>query len=59
MNAASQLYMAGLGHLVLVSNGQLLHECSIPVDRLEGVRGSILTECKGFLAILYIWFSCR
>ena len=26
INAASQLYMAGLGHLVIVSNGQLLNE---------------------------------
>ena len=31
MNAVSQLYMAGLGRLVTISNGQLLHECSILV----------------------------
>ena len=31
MNAASQLYMAGLGHFVMVSNAQLLHKCSISV----------------------------
>ena len=31
MNASSQLYMSGLGHFVMVSNGQLLHECSISV----------------------------
>ena len=31
MNAVSQLYMSGLGHFVMVSNGQLLHEYSISV----------------------------
>ena len=31
MNAVSLLYMAGLGYLVSVSKGQLLHECGISV----------------------------
>ena len=31
MNTASQLFMAGLGHLVMVSNGQLLTEGSFSV----------------------------
>ena len=31
MNKAYQLYMAGLGHLVMVGNGQLLHERIISV----------------------------
>ena len=31
MNAAFQLYIAGLGHFVMVSKGQLLHECIISV----------------------------
>ena len=31
MKAVSQLYMAGLDHLVTVSNGQLLHLISISV----------------------------
>ena len=37
MKVVSQLYVAGLGHLVMVSNGRLLHECSISVvhDRSE------------------------
>ena len=38
MNAASQLYMAGQGHLVMVSNGQLLHERIISV--VHGWSGS-------------------
>ena len=38
MSAASQLYMTGLGHIVIVSNGQLLHECSISV--VHGWSGS-------------------
>ena len=31
MNASSQLYMTGLSHLVMESNGQLLHERSISI----------------------------
>ena len=31
MKAVSQLYIAGLGHLVMLSNGQLVYECSISV----------------------------
>ena len=42
MIASSQLYMAGLGHLVMVSKGQLLHECSILV--VNGWPGS---SCNG------------
>ena len=42
MNAASQLYMTGLGHLVMVSNGQLLHERSISV-----VHGWSEASCNG------------
>ena len=42
MNAASQLYVTGLGHLVMVSKGQLLHECSISV--VHGWSGS---SCNG------------
>ena len=38
MNAALQLYMAGLGYLVSLSKGQLLHVCSISV--LHGLSGS-------------------
>ena len=29
MNASYQLYMAGLGQLVMICNRQLLHKCSI------------------------------
>ena len=42
MNAASQLYVTGLGHFVIVNNGQLLHECSILV--VHGWSGS---SCYG------------
>ena len=44
MNAASQLYMAGLGHLVMVSYGQLFHECSISI-----VDGWSVSSCNGKL----------
>ena len=42
MNAASRVYMAGLGHLVIVSNGQLLHTCSI-----SAVCGWYESSCNG------------
>ena len=42
MNAASQFNVAGLSHLVMVSNGQLLHERSILV--VHGWSGS---SCNG------------
>ena len=42
MIASSQVNMAGLGHLVMVSNGQLLHERSISV--VHGWSGS---SCNG------------
>ena len=42
INAASQLYMAGLGHLIMVGNGQLFHKCSISV--VHGWSGS---SCNG------------
>ena len=42
INAASQLYMAGLGHLVMVSNGQMLHKCSI-----SAVHDRSWSSCNG------------
>ena len=42
MNASSQLYMAGQGHLVMLSNRQLLHERSISV-----VHGWSRSSCNG------------
>ena len=42
MIASSQLYMTGLSHLVMVSNGQLLHERSISV-----VHGWSVSSCNG------------
>ena len=42
MNAASQFYMTGLGHLVILSNVQLLHKCSI--STVYGWSGSF---CNG------------
>ena len=42
MNVVSRLYMAGLGHLVIVSNWQLLHERSISV-----VHGWSESSCNG------------
>ena len=47
MNAASQLYMAGLGHLVMVSNGHMLHECSILV--VHGSSGHLVMLSNGQL----------
>ena len=43
MSVASQLYMTGLGHFVMVRNGQLLHECSISV--VHGWSG-LSCKCK-------------
>ena len=42
MKAVSQLYIAGLGYLVMVSNGQLLQEHSISV-----VHGWSWSSCNG------------
>ena len=44
MNTAFQLYMTGLGHLVMVSNGQLLHKCRISV--VHDKSGSIGNDKK-------------
>ena len=42
MNAISQSYMTGLGHLVMISNGQLLNKGGISV--LHSWSGS---SCNG------------
>ena len=42
INAAYKLFMAGLGYLVIVSNGQLLHKCSI-----SAVHGWSVSACSG------------
>ena len=42
INAAIQLYMAGLGHLVMVSNRKLFHKCSI-----SAVHGCSGLSCNG------------
>ena len=47
MNAASQLYMTGLCHLVIVSNGQMLHECSFLV--VHGSSGHLVMVSNGQL----------
>ena len=47
MNAASQLYMTGLCHLVIVSNGQMLHECSFLV--VHGSSGHLVMLSNGQL----------
>ena len=47
MNAALQLYMAGLGFLVSVSKGQLLHGCGISV--VHGSSGHLVMVSNGQL----------
>ena len=47
INAASQLYLAGLGHLVMVSNGQLLHDCMLHDCIISVVHGWSGSSCNG------------
>ena len=63
--AASQFYMTGLGHLVIVSNGQLLHECSNSTvygwsGHLVTVsNGQLLNKCSVSTVHCWSWSSCN
>ena len=65
MNAATHLYMAGLGHFVMVSKGQRLHDCIILVvhDRSDHLvmvsNGQLLNE--GSISVVHRWsgLSCN
>ena len=64
MKAVSQLYMAGLDHLVTVSNGQLLHLISIFVvhswsgSSCNGKYRQLLNEGSISVVRRWSWSSC-